>query len=196
MALNRIIPLVEGKGYRAVRTLKKFTAVPADQEAREAPSVNEENRLFPPAEVLHQGVPQARGENGFIHVFHIHEFDIGKPARPHSCGKRKIFVLAPDRVCVGFEGRSRGTQQHRTAVYVSKHDRGVAGVITWRLVLLVGRLVLLVNHHKAEILKRSENRGTGTYHHAQISATCFSPDIKPLTLAKSAVNHRDRVGET
>ena len=60
-------------------------------------------------------------------------------------------IAAAPRIDLGLERRRRRRQHHRDLRDVAAHHRHVAGVIVHAVLLLVGRIVLLIDHDEAEI---------------------------------------------
>ena len=72
-------------------------------------------------------------------------------------------------------------------------DRHVAPVVARRLVLLVGRLVLLVDDDEAQVAHRREDGRAGADHHPRLAGGQRQPAVEPLALAEVAVPDDDLV---
>ena len=70
------------------------------------------------------------------------------------------------------------------------HHGGVPPVVAGRLVLFVGRVVLLVHHHQPQPVERGEHRATRPDHHSRRAVVDPPPLLEPLRFRQPAVEHR------
>jgi hypothetical protein len=102
-------------------------------------------------------------------------------------------VFAGPDVGVAFERRrGRAEQAHRAAKFRAHHG-DVAAVVARRLILLVGRLVLLVHDDESKILHGRKNRRACPHDHPCLARREREPAVEPLTFAQVAVPHDRRM---
>ena len=79
-------------------------------------------------------------------------------------------VAAAPRIDFGFDRRRRRRQHDRNFGQMRAHDRHVARVIMHTVFLLVGRVVLLIDHDQAEIGVWQEQRRASADHHRHLAS--------------------------
>jgi hypothetical protein len=70
----------------------------------------------------------------------------------------QLLVAAASRVDLGFDGRRRGREHDRDAAHIRTYNRHVARMIAHAVFLLVGRIMLFIDHDETEIGIRQEQR--------------------------------------
>ena len=90
-------------------------------------------------------------------------------------------------------------EHHHAFFYLRAHHRDIAGVISWRFLLLVSCLVFLIDNDEAEILKWREHCAARADHNLRAAGMDLVPFIVPLAFGQVAVQNGDcvlRFGET
>ena len=78
--------------------------------------------------------------------------------------QRAEHVFAARGVGVAFDRRRCRPENRHAFFEFCPNDCDVASVISWRLLLFVGSLVLFVDHNQSEIFERRENRAPRANH--------------------------------
>ena len=100
-------------------------------------------------------------------------------------------VLALLRVVIRLERGRGGAEHDGHALEVAAHDGDIARVVVGRFLLLVGMLVLLVDHDDAEIGQRREDGRARADDDTRAAAADVLPLVVPLAAGKMAVQHGD-----
>ena len=82
---------------------------------------------------------------------HIDRAHFGQRAFQNAFGQAQMPVLARPGVPTRFQGRSRGTQDDRSARQTRADNRHIAAVVARRLVLLIATVVFFIDDHQPQI---------------------------------------------
>ena len=125
----------------------------------------------------------------------------GRPVRPAAAGGRRCGPAAGSAGCrvqpgaiVSAEGVALPSRS-RAAFQPGANQGHVPGVVAWRLAVLVGRLVLLVNHDEPQVPHRGEDRRACAHRDPAFSPVQEAPGIGPFALGERAVEDRHLVAE-
>ncbi len=110
---------------------------------------------------------------------------------PGALGQAQKVELPALGVVAAFEARGGGDEQGRGAGVPGADEREVAGVVARRELLLVGGVLLLVDHDQAEVGDRREQGRAGAEHHARLAAA----HPLPLLVALADAHPRMQDGE-
>ena len=193
---RRLAPVV-GLRQAAVLAAEVLAAGAAHQQRRVAAPVAQQDRLLAggestaqlvdqPLRELHlAGTPPAAG------LAQVDQDALGQPPLPRPRGQRQGPQALPLDVVARFQARRRRHQQGHRAGALRPHQGQVAGVVARRQVLLVGGVLLLVDHHQAEVRHRREECRARSEHHPRLAAA----DALPLLVAFLAGEVRMEDGE-
>ena len=138
----------------AVRAGEAEAAGAAQRQRRVAAAIEKQQRLLA---ALDRGFHRARerrrneaaGRRAL--VAQIDRLDGRQLLAAETFGQREPPIAAAPRIDFGLERRRRRRQHDRDARNMAAHHRHVAGVVVHAVLLLVGRIVLLIDHDEAEI---------------------------------------------
>ena len=98
----------------------------------------------------------------------IDRLDRRQTLAAEALGQREPLIAAAPGIDFGLQRGRRRDQQHRNARDVAAHHRHVAGVVAHAVLLLVGRIVLLIDHDEAEIGVGQKQRRARADHDRQL----------------------------
>ena len=155
----------------AIRTLQAEAAGAAERERRIAAAIEEQQRLLVAFERdLHRLRQPRRDEAAARRAFapHVDRLDHRQMRAAETLRQVDALVAPAPRIDLRFDrGRRRG-QQHRDFRHAAAHHRHVAGVIMRAVLLLVGGVVLFIDHNESEIGVRQEQRRARADHHRHL----------------------------
>src|SRR6185312_7494192 len=125
----------------------------------------------------------------------IDHFDGGQSERADAFGKGEQAIAPALRVRPALEARRGAAEDDDGTLLFGAHERDLARMIARRLALLVARLVLLVDHDRADVLERRKDRGPRTDGDALASLAKGEPFVITHAVAERAVKHRDLIAE-
>ena len=180
---------VEHERDVAVRALPHAPAHAAGEEVRPAAAVEEHDRLLAPPAHLVERLARALVE-GAAHARHAHQLDGRQAAPVHALWQLDPLepqpALGPGR---GAACHQHGARQLRAPL------RNVARVVARVLLLLVGRVVLLVDHDQADVRQRREHGRARAHAHASLAAAKPDPLVVALAGPELRVQHGHLVAE-
>ena len=145
----------------------------------------------------HRVGQKAVGEAPFTAVEHIHHRNVGQLSALVTF--KQFHQSEFPGLCFVIRVNCRGctAQQGLGAMQMSQHDGGIAGIIPWRrVILLVAGLMLLVNHHKANLGKGQEHRRPhAENHHWLVAVQQFAPDVHALGIGELGMIHQQAVAK-
>ncbi len=200
MAEEDAAPRVQGERDRAVRAALLAAAVPAEDQRLEAAPVEEEDGLAAGADrgrdgVLEDGGEEAGERRSLADARQVDDAHLGQRPVVDAAGQLDALVLPGAGVLEGLE-RRRGRAEHADrSLLAGPHHRQVAGVVARAVVLLEGRVVLLVDHHDAQVLHRGEDGAADPHADAGLSPPQPQPLAVPLPVGEAAVEERHLVAE-
>ena len=196
VAAGGVVGAVQGERDTAAPALDGLAAIWADERARMAAAIEEEDRLLAPLETLADAVGQLAREDVLAleveHLAaHVDDAERGHRAVVDALGHRVQDVAARLRVLPRLEGgRGRaehaGDPEHRGA-----HDRDVPTVVHRGFALLEGGLVLLVDHDEPQVRQGSEDGRPRTDDHAGLPERHRHPGVEAFAGGKVAVPNDD-----
>ena len=152
----------------AIRALQAEAAGAAERERRVAAAVEEQQRLlFALERGLHRLGQPRRDEAAARRALapHVDRLDHRQMRAAETLGQMNALVAAAPRVDFRFDRRRRRGEHHRDFRHAAAHHRHVAGVIMRAVLLLVGGVVLFIDHDKPEIGIRQKQRRARADHH-------------------------------
>ena len=144
----------------------------AQRQRRKAAAVEEQQRLLAALERdLHRFGEPRRDEAPARRPFaaQVDRLDRRQMLAAEPLGQMQVRVAAAPRVHLGFDRRRRRGEHDRDFRLARAHHRHVAGVIAHAVLLLVGRVVLLIDHDQAEIGVGQEQRRARADHHRHLA---------------------------
>ena len=193
-----------GERDRAVGATR-HVPVGALDERRVATPVEQEDALLPPREPFaetafelgryHLAARPLVGRGRAQLLPQVEDAHLRQPTAAHTLRQREQGEPPILRVLPALEARRR-TAQHAARARLARADEcDVAGVVAWRLRLLVARLVLFVDDDRTEVRERCEDRRPRADRDPLLAASQGAPRIEPLAVAQSRVEDRDLVTE-
>ena len=91
-----------------------------------------------------------------------------------------------------LQRRRRGSENHGNPLFRSPHHGQVPGLVAETVLLLIGGIVLLVDHDQAEFRARRKHCRAGAHHKPGTARTRISPGPQALALVQPRVQHRRR----
>ena len=203
VAAHGAVGAVQRERHAAMRAGGGDAAGGADAGARVAAAVEEEDGLLPPREPLAQAVDQLAGEDGYALgveglAAHVDDAEGGERAVVHPARQAVEDVAAGGRVGPGLERGGGGAEDAGRPGQLGAHHRDVPSVVERGLGLLEGGLVLLVDHHQAEVGKGREDGGARADHDPGLPHRHGHPRVEALAGREMAVPDDDlgaEVGE-
>ena len=194
VALKALLALVEDERDLAVRALEGVPAGSAADERRPAAPVEEHDRLGARLADLGERLRGARMKRA-------------RPGRAatqvHDLGRRQLATVGPARQLEPWQsqpalgpGRGAAGEERRP-----RFGRPVAGdlarVVAGIALLLVGGVVLLVDHHQAEVVHRGEDRrarADADPRFAGVAGAATRRGVRPPPAASGAARRGRRSG--
>ena len=152
----------------AIRALQAEAAGAAQRQRRIAAAVEEQQRLLVALKRdLHRLGQPRRDEAAARRAFapHVDRLDRRQMRAAEAFRQMNALVAAAPRIDFRFDRRRRRGQHHRNFGDRAAHHRHVAGVVMRAVLLLVGRVVLFIDHDQAEIGIRQKQRRARADHH-------------------------------
>ena len=125
-----------------------------------------------------------------IGVAHVDHFDRRHAETVDPVRQVDAFQLLP-----GFGTRGRGAQHKEGFVRLRPLASDLPGVVAWVALLLVGRVVLLVDHNQPEVVQRSEDRRPRADADRRLAGPEPLPFVEPLSSRKRRMEDRYPVAE-
>ena len=175
---------------RAIGAFEAMAATPAERERRVAAPVQEQHRLLAPCPRFFDGGDCARRQPPAARrtfALEVDQGDVGQPRRAEASGKSEPAVASALGVEPRLDRRRRGGEHDRRLLESRTHDRHVARVVDDAFLLLVGALVLLVDHDEAEVGERQKERRARADNHGRLAARDRRPDAFALALRQAGV---------
>ena len=204
MAHERVAALVVGQRGRALLALGNEAAVPAQQELGKAALVVQQDGLLPALHHLVERAGKRAGEDRAVPLGellgHVDHLDARQRARARplghgDAGPRRAGELPHPAAAQGLQG-GRGAPQHqRRAVEARQVGGHLTGMVARGARLLVGGLVLLVDHIEPGVAQGREQRRAGAHDHAGLSAAHHVPLVEAFAQAEARVQHGHTVAE-
>ena len=126
---------------------------------------------------------------------HVEDFDLGQRPLLDALGQFHQPVLALLRVVIGLERRRGRAQHHHGIRHLGAHHRHIARVVARRLFLLVGVVVLLVDHDQRQVGHRRKHRRARAYHNVALAVADALPLLGALVVGERRVQDGDLVAE-
>ena len=200
VAAQPVLELVEGEADVAVDAADGVVAGRAEVHGGIAAAVLEENGLFAPFESGFKFPDQGRGEEGVATALAVvfpgvGDDDLGQFDTAEAFGHGDEAELAAGGVFPALQARGGGTEDDVGPVLPGQDEGDVAAVVAgvWFLLLVAG-VVLLVDHHQAEVFERQEEGRTGA-DDGGLSRQHRPPDLDPLHVVEPGVVNGDPVAE-
>ena len=83
---------------------------------------------------------------------------------------------------ITFQRRCRRPEQHDALLHLRAHDGDIARVVARRFLLLVGSLVLFIDHDESEVFERREDGTPRADHDPRATGLNLVPLVVPLAL--------------
>ena len=198
VAAQRAVLLVEDLVRAAMRAVALPVALVAMQHRRVAAAVQEHQALLAAVEPLAQRVQQRHRQRGgdallALEPVHVEEPDARQRAAADALGQVDAPITTAQRVLPALQRRRRRAQQHRDLLQVAAIDRQVPRRVARAVLLLVGRVVLLVDHDQSEPRHRREDRQPRAQHQLRATQVRREPVPQALRRREAAVKRHDRV---
>ena len=201
MADQAVLALVVGHGDGAIAALHRIAARAAQHERREPAPVEQNHRLLVARRGTRRSPPPvcATAPRSFLVRWNSSRMSRISTSGSGRCSMRSASSISLYRalrgVVVGLE-RGRGRAQHRHGVaHLGAHHGHIAGVVARRFILLVGVVVLLIDHDQRQVGHRREHGRTRTYHNVGLAIADALPLLGALVVGERRVQDRDLVAE-
>ena len=181
-----------------VRAHRDLATGRALEKGRIAPAVQQQQRLFAPGHGLAKpgvehltprNTPDVSNSGCRLHVDQLH-----RRQRPGAHPVRQPNHREPSSDIGRALKTWRGAPEDQLGALEPAANPGhVAGVVSGRLAILVGRFVLFVHHHEAERRNRREHRRPGADCHQSLTPPQGPPGVGSLAIGQGAVEDRDLV---
>jgi hypothetical protein len=160
-----------------------------------AAPVEEQHDLLLPIETRLDALLQRLGENRRTLRFaclvaHVHDPDQRKLAIIDSGGHLEQGILPALGVVVTLHRGSGRAQHHDGTFHLAADNRDIAGVISRRLLLLVGVLMLLIDNDQPEGFYGGKDGRAGPDHDPSAALPDLVPLVVTLPSGQMAVEHR------
>ena len=186
----------------AIRACQPKPAAAAERERGVAAAVEEEERLLAAFERGgHRCGQPRRDEAAARRAFgaQIDRLDGGKTLAAETLGQVHASVTAAPRVDLGLDRRRSRDEHNGDAGAARAHHRHVARMVAHALLLLVGGIVLLVDHDQPEIGIRQEKRRASADDHADFAVRRGAPGACAQALGQRRMPlgrpHAEALGE-
>ncbi len=117
----------------------------------------------------------------------VHQGDVGQRRLAKARGKPEPAIASALGVEPGLDRRRRGGQHDRRLLEARAHHRHVARVVDDALLLLVGALVLFIDHDEAEVGERQEQSRARADNDRRLAARDRRPDALALALGQTGM---------
>src|ERR1700722_812910 len=113
---------------------------------------------------------------------HVDDLDFGQRTLFDAVGEfdKRVFIFL--RVEIRLERWRSGTQHDDGVRHFGAHDRDVTGVVAWRFLLLVRRVLFLVDDDEREVGDGGKYSGARAYHHSRITPLNTMPLLGALAV--------------
>ena len=139
-----------------------MSAGPAQRQRRVAAAVEEQQRLLAPLDrsldLRSEPWRDEAAARGLL-AAQIDRLDMGHVRTPEPRRQHHALIAALARIDFGLDRRRCGGQDDRDLREMRAHHRHVARVVMCPVVLLVGLIVLFIDHDQAETGIGHEQRG-------------------------------------
>ena len=192
---------VPGERHAAQRAVEGRAAAGALQVDREAAAVQEDERLPAGGEVRLERAAELLGDQARALAVvgpgaQVDDLHRGQRLRGRPLGQREQTVPAVERGLVALGRRGGGGEHgHRTGE-AGAHDGQVARIVAQPLLLLVGRVVLLVDHHEPQPPGRREDRRARADDDPRVAGEDAPPLAPAFARPEPAVKDRHLAPET
>ena len=165
----------------AVRAGEAKAAGAAQRQRRKTAAIEKQQRLLAP---LQRGRNRAGKRRRYETarrrplMAQIDRLDRRHGLAAEALGQLQPLIAAAPRIDLGFERRRRRGEHHRNARDMAAHHRHVAGVVAHAVLLLVGRIVLLIDHDQPEIGIGQEQRRARADHDRNFAAGDRPPSAR------------------
>ena len=178
---------MEGERDTAIRAAACFTAIAAQQRSGKTSAIEKQNGLLALLEPISDGGAQFVGQNGEAFLFSPFDAEIDDANERHltvvdALGQTNELIFPAGGIEVTFQRRRGGTENDDTFLDFGPDDGDVASMVTRCFFLLVGILVLFIDHDQSKICQRREYRAPRADDDAGASGMNFVPLVMPLTL--------------
>ena len=187
----------------AVGTCEPKPALAAQRERRIAATIEEQKRLLAAGQrSLHRLGEPRRDEAAARRTFgpQVDRLDGGKVLVAEPLGQMHAGVAAASGVDLGLDRRCRRYQHDRDVRSARAHHRHVAGMVARAVFLLVGGVVLLIDHDQPEIAVRQKQRRAGADDDAHLARGDRAPGARAQARRQLRVPlgraHAEALGET
>jgi hypothetical protein len=164
----------------------------AGQPGREAAPVDHHDRLGTGRAHRLQSAPGHRVQRprAWLCIAHVEHLDRGQEPSVDSARQ-----LQPRQLQPGLGPRRRGAGYQGRAAFLGPGAGPPCGRRSRGLLLLVGLVVLLVDHDQAEVAEAARRRGAGADADARLAALQPPPLVVALAEGQSGVKDRDAIAE-
>ena len=164
----------------------------AGKPGREAAPVDHHDRLRAGVPHLAQRLPGGRvqGARARVGLAHVEHLD-----RRHAAPVDAARQLDPRQLQPRLGSRRRRAGDQRRAAFLGAAAGDGAGVVAGVALLLVGGIVLLVDHDQAEVADRREDGGAGADADARLAAAQAPPLVVALAGRERRVQDREAIAE-
>ena len=188
---------VVGERDIATRTLWRVAAAATLHMVRVATSIEPQQHLLLALESFGDRRPERRRQQAgaaaiTAQIDHTHD---RHGAAIDARRQRQALVLAARRVRERLQARRGRTQHDRHTKQLRAPHRDIATVIAQLLALLVGRLVLFVDHDQLQPRQRREHRAPCAHDDVDRTAPCEFPVAAARAHREVAVQRRDAAAE-
>src|SRR5690606_34032519 len=167
-------PAMVRQRYVAVRAVIHMTALATLHERRVSAPVQQQNGLLLPVDPLPYRLDEGSSQNAVGRVHRGTLFTGGAPGFPqiddadrgerlptHSAGQLEQAILSRDGVRPALQRGSSGAEQAHGPFSPGPYHGHLPRMVARRIGLLVGALVLLIDHDRPEVRQRGEDRRSG-----------------------------------
>ena len=170
--------------HRTAGTGGHRSALPAGDHAACPPAVEKQDALLPRPEGLLQGLPEGQAQrspvSGAQFLLHVRDKNSGEGLFIIAPGEGETMVNAGPGQIHTLHRRGGRTQHQQRAALGTAVFCHVPRMIFGNILRLVGRFLLFIQNHQAQILQGREDCGAGADGHPGFSGTQTLPFVVAL----------------
>ncbi len=184
---------VQGHGAVATRAIGVPATVVAQQHRGVTAPVAEHQGLLTArqadADRIQQGAREAMLGALSTQVEHV---DPRCPRAGRALAQLQPGIAPAAGVLESLEAGRGAAQQYRNPAPLGAHQGEVTRVVAETVLLLVGGVVLLVDHHQTQLRQGRKHRRAGADQHPRLAARHQRMGARPLAIGQAGMQHVDR----
>ena len=200
VAFHFALALVVGHGDGAILALQRLAAGTAKDHGRISAAVEEHHDLLFFFEALANFFGQFARDHLLLACLlkflpHVDTLDFGQRTLLDAIGQFDQGILMFLRVVIGFERWRGRTEDYYRCRHFRSHHCHIARVVTWRLLLLVRRILLLVDDDQSEIADRGKHSRPRACHDSRLATANAMPLFGALRIRQPGMQDGNLVAE-